>query len=127
MTNGDKGFRFSAVSNGMWRVYRGTTDGSYDKYVDIAISGDSIQDDGVMCNGYKWIDRTPGAVDSFENVTNDSVVEYIENNIRCSKSGQPTSGTWTKGDIVYKATVGENDPIGWLCIESGTPGTWKSL
>lgn len=127
MTNGDKGFRFASASNGLWRVYRGTSDGVYDKYVDIAICGGSIQDSGLFCNGYKWINRTAGAVDSFENITNDSTIEYVENNIRCYKSGIPTTGTWTKGDIVYKASVGENDPIGWICIESGTPGTWKAI
>ena len=127
MTNGNKGFRFTNASNGMWRVYRGTEDGIYDKYVDIAICGESIQDDGIMCNGYKWNDRTAGAVDSIETLAIDTTVEYVENNIRCTKNGLPTTGTWQQGDIIYKNNPGTNDPIGWLCIASGTPGTWKAL
>lgn len=126
LTQNDKGFRFINANGGIWRVYRGTTDGSYNSYVDIAICGGSIQDDGIMCNGYKWQSRTAGAIDTFMSL-GPGAVEYVEKNIRCTKNSLPTSGTWTKGDIIYKETVGDDDPIGWICVTSGTPGTWKTL
>lgn len=37
----------------------------------------------------------------------------------------PTTGTHTRGDIawsVFQASAGT--PVGWLCVATGTPGTW---
>jgi hypothetical protein len=44
-------------------------------------------------------------------------------------SAPPTSptGNWNKGDIVLNKNVIDDGIIGWVCIESGTPGTWKSI
>jgi len=43
----------------------------------------------------------------------------------------PTSGTWTQGDFVKNKTPSEAGSAsskyvvtGWLCVASGTPGTW---
>jgi hypothetical protein len=43
----------------------------------------------------------------------------------------PTSGTWTQGDFVKNATPVEAGTAaskyvvaGWICVASGTPGTW---
>lgn len=37
----------------------------------------------------------------------------------------PTEGTWTKGDIVWNIDPQETSYIGWVCVMTGTPGTWK--
>jgi hypothetical protein len=37
----------------------------------------------------------------------------------------PVSGQWSKGDIVWNTNPQETSYIGWVCIMSGTPGTWK--
>lgn len=37
----------------------------------------------------------------------------------------PTSGTWKTGAIVYKSTP--TDFIGWVCVNGGSPGTWKTF
>ena len=39
----------------------------------------------------------------------------------------PTSGTWTKGDVVWNTLVASGGSTGWICITSGTPGTWKAI
>ncbi len=43
----------------------------------------------------------------------------------------PTSGTWTQGDFVRNRTPVEAGAAlskyvvtGWICVASGTPGTW---
>lgn len=39
----------------------------------------------------------------------------------------PTSGSHTKGTIIFNTnpTVGGN--IGWVCTTNGNPGTWKAF
>lgn len=39
----------------------------------------------------------------------------------------PTSGTWSKGDIVWNTDPKETDYIGWVCVREGTPGEWKAF
>lgn len=39
----------------------------------------------------------------------------------------PVDGDWTKGSIIYNLNPSIGNPIGWVCVESGTPGTWKGF
>lgn len=39
----------------------------------------------------------------------------------------PTTGTWTKGEKIYNSNPGGGSYEGWICILSGTPGTWKGF
>lgn len=41
-------------------------------------------------------------------------------------SAAPTTGTWTRGDIILNDTPSASGTIGWVCTTSGTPGTWKT-
>lgn len=127
LTNNEQGFKLGTLQDGTWRVYRGTTSGSYDVYVDIANCSGSLHDDGVMCNGYKWQSRVAGAADEFDNQLANWPLKYNGDNIECYKGSQPSKGTWKKGDIVYKNEPGADDPIGWICTVAGTPGTWKAI
>src|SRR5678815_541505 len=36
----------------------------------------------------------------------------------------PTAGTFVRGDIVWNSTPIAGGPIGWVCVVSGTPGTF---
>lgn len=38
----------------------------------------------------------------------------------------PTTGNWTKGDIIYNNEP-SNGVFAWECITSGVPGTWKTV
>ena len=43
------------------------------------------------------------------------------------KTAIPSDGTYTRGDIVYNINPSADDYIGWVCVTSGTPGTWKTF
>ncbi|MOA41855.1 hypothetical protein D3C78_1638600 [compost metagenome] len=39
----------------------------------------------------------------------------------------PTTGQHTMGEIIYNTLPTAGGSIGWVCVESGTPGTWKTF
>lgn len=39
----------------------------------------------------------------------------------------PTTGTWEQNDIVWNSDCDSGDVIGWVCVVSGAPGTWKGF
>jgi hypothetical protein len=39
----------------------------------------------------------------------------------------PSSGVWNQGDIVYTNNPTALGFIGWVCVASGSPGTWKTF
>mgnify|MGYP004591556017 CR=1 FL=1 len=41
-------------------------------------------------------------------------------------SSVPTTGAHRMGDKVWRAFPSDN-PIGWVCVEAGTPGKWKAI
>jgi len=41
-----------------------------------------------------------------------------------SSPSMPTEGTSKLGDIVWNSNPGPTQPIGWVCVKSGTPGIW---
>lgn len=43
-----------------------------------------------------------------------------------SATTAPTVGTWPQGAIVYNSAPVAGGYIGWVCVKSGTPGTWKT-
>jgi len=43
------------------------------------------------------------------------------------QSAPPTTGTYNKGDIIWNNNPSEGDPIGWVCVAAGTPGTWNPI
>jgi Pectate lyase superfamily protein len=54
------------------------------------------------------------------------------NRLRVSRSIQPgaaaaapTVGTWEQGDRVYVTDPAEASAVEWVCVASGTPGTWR--
>lgn len=38
---------------------------------------------------------------------------------------EPASGSFSKGDICWNENPTINGYVGWICIQSGTPGEWK--
>lgn len=40
-------------------------------------------------------------------------------------SREPSAGTWSKGDIIWNTNPQETSYIGWVCVMSGSPGSWK--
>ena len=37
----------------------------------------------------------------------------------------PTIGNWSKGDIVWNTDPRPTGFVGWICVSSGSPGTWN--
>ena len=40
-------------------------------------------------------------------------------------SQTPTEGRWDTGSIVWNDRPELNQPIGWVCVKGGTPGSWR--
>ena len=60
------------------------------------------------------------------NIVTDLVNNFFtDNSITISKQ-QPTTGTWTKNDLVISSSLTDN-VFGWICTQSGTPGSWMVL
>ncbi len=61
----------------------------------------------------------------------------INNYVRKYRSGDsasinystaaPTSGSWNISDIFINSAPSAGGYVGWICITSGTPGTWKEF
>lgn len=68
-------------------------------------------------NRYGGISGSSGAITSVEN--RNWAMEFVSNT-------QPTSGNYVIGDIVWRSYPNEN-PVGWVCIATGSPGTWREL
>ena len=60
----------------------------------------------------------------------------VENGLTVRQSGNrkiiynssaPSTGEWHKGDLVYSTNPASGEVIGWVCVENGTPGTWKGF
>lgn len=39
----------------------------------------------------------------------------------------PRTGRWEQGSVVYNATPQSGQHVGWICIESGEPGVWRTF
>lgn len=42
-------------------------------------------------------------------------------------NGLPSIGYWTKGERYYNNQVTTSSALGWVCTESGSPGTWREF
>ena len=54
----------------------------------------------------------------------------LNNNISQSilkSSASPATGNHYKGEIVLNTSPASGGPIGWVCVGSGEPGTWKEF
>lgn len=52
---------------------------------------------------------------------------YIGTRFVGEDSAIPTSGNWKRGDIIRFTLPVASGTEGWICVSTGTPGTWKTL
>ncbi len=108
------------------RVYRGTTPGSYDKYVDIPISSAvKLYDTGVNISGFVWQSRAAAGVDGINSGADGAIV--LSDGILLGKTVgiKPTLGTWKTGDELQKTNpnlsgVGTNTNNRFLRLTDGS-------
>lgn len=106
------------------RVYRGTFAGIYDHYVDVGLINGYLMDDGIMCNGNKWIERTAGAGDKLFECTNYYTVG--SSTVEVSSNTVPTIGKWMTGDVVVNTTPTPGGTFKWVCTD-GNKNTWANI
>ncbi len=46
---------------------------------------------------------------------------------RTVNTAAPTTGKWVRGAIIWNSSPSLGAPPGWVCVTSGTPGTWKAM
>ena len=44
-----------------------------------------------------------------------------------SGTAAPTVGTYNQGDTVFNTTPTASGVFAWVCVQAGTPGTWKTV
>lgn len=43
------------------------------------------------------------------------------------QNAAPSTGKWSRGDIVWNSLPTSGQPPGWVCVTTGSPGTWKAM
>jgi hypothetical protein len=118
-------FGSSAIFLPMIRIYRGTSTGVYDKYVDIPYPmSRSLFDTGEDVNGFAWKTNVSNTVDT---LNASYAFEMHGTNIVSYGTGVPTVGTWLKADRAKNMNPSASGYEGWICTTAGTPGTWKGF
>ncbi len=117
-------FSFSPFPSTMFiRLYRGTSSGVYDKYVDIPLCSISILvDNGDYISSFPWQERTPSGMDTM-NALNLSGIKLGTGLTQLKATAQPTAGSWKEGDVVENTSlsIDANGSIltGWLRLTTG--------
>jgi len=44
-----------------------------------------------------------------------------------SGTGSPREGRWDTGSVVWNENPQINQPVGWVCVKGGSPGSWNSF
>jgi hypothetical protein len=54
---------------------------------------------------------------------------YSAAKVRMLGTAAPTTDTYEQGDIFYNSAPSNaaGQPIGWVCVVGGTPGTWRAF
>lgn len=52
-------------------------------------------------------------------------IRFRHSNYRQPVGSRPFGGNYEVGDIVYNSDITRSNYMGWVCIDSGSPGTWK--
>ena len=130
LANGGNMAIWYGVSRGKWRVYRGTASNQYSEYVDISLDKNFLWDNGNLCCGYNWKERTPSNVDTALSIPVDGKIEYNGKNIKVytnsvNDTTKPTNGNWEIGDIIIDTRTMKH----YIATNSGEASSiiWKTL
>lgn len=118
------------VSHNIIRIYRGTSSGNYSKYVDIPNPQNYyLFDNGLSCNGYKWLDNTSGTIPEIQSCRGGYYTYNLSDNVKNfhaeTLSIYPnTNGKFESFDTITRLNAGLGDSKKAYCQQGGTPGTW---
>lgn len=119
--------------NAKVRVWRGSTAGEYDRYIDLTLPTSStiLSDLGNYIAGLAWIipsekEKEEEVLKPFESNAQRDLVEQ-NGRIVGESEAAPTNGTWAKGTRFYQSNPSAGGYAGWICVESGESGTWKGF
>ena len=93
----------------------------------------SVESNGDVQIGQEWKDSTVTRVYGQVGVGVKNPREQFEvsgnirfaNKLFATGEDEPTSGSYTIGDIVWNVEPKPGSYIGWVCTATGNPGTWK--
>lgn len=135
-TNGEKNATLTNGSNGalisissadnpyIFRLYRGTSSGSYNEYVDVHnCRVSAVYDDGLDVDGFAWISRTAAGVTAIyttaQQITRGTLLESVLG------TTAPVTGSWQVGDTLMSVpSSGTTELFG--CSVGGNPPTFLS-
>jgi hypothetical protein len=76
------------------------------------------------------VDATGWGIDTrFKGVGNTSLQNIAKRHVLGVNFGTapPNFDTWRQGDIIWNSSPVAGGVPGWVCVASGTPGTWKAM
>lgn len=82
-----------------------------------------------MSNSTTFIDGQTVVLAAWLNDINNFVYSGINpngNNSIIYGTTAPVSGTYKQGTIMFNTLPTAGGNIGWVCVASGTPGTWQT-
>jgi hypothetical protein len=107
-------FQFDAAQNVWFLQYAGST-----SFQPIAYPNSS---------GALWTNKKfTGAIFQNGYAVKNAGATYSTAKVRMLGTAPPTTDTYEQGDIFYNSAPSNaaGQPIGWVCVVSGTPGTWR--
>lgn len=66
-------------------------------------------------------------------VKNPTEALHVSGNIKfadrvfSSGPGSPKQGRWDTGSVVWNESPQINQPVGWVCVKGGSPGSWNAF
>jgi hypothetical protein len=103
----------------------------------LQFNNNTIEVDGIPANADYIVNITGSAtsVDCSNNAYNVSAFDELVNkgsyiNVQRKidfRNAAPTSGDWVRGDLIYNGSPSAGGTTGWVCVASGSPGTWKTF
>ena len=52
---------------------------------------------------------------------------FLGGAFRALGTAAPVTGAWLQGDVIENGAPAAGGNVGWVCVASGSPGTWKSF
>ncbi|MCR4287020.1 MAG: hypothetical protein NUW09_03300 [Deltaproteobacteria bacterium] len=114
------------VNNSFIRLWRGDSDFTADRYVDVPLVLGQISrlyDSGETVNCYPWVTTSIPAVPTVNTAYRGS---WDGTNKIVWASATPTDGTWATGDKLFYPAPAAGGFEGQICVTAGSPGTWKT-